>query len=78
MVSAMDGAAFAGTLLRRVPGHVPVYERMIKIVREENRSRVGDQIGVSEPFRLGKINMIFLHLRSGQKRGPFDAREPFR
>ena len=78
VISAVDGAAFAGGLLRRVPSHVPVHQRMVKIVRKKNRPRVGDQVGVSEPFRLGKMNVIFLHLRSGQKGGAFDAREPFR
>ena len=75
VVSAVDGAAFTGGLLRRVPCHVPVHQGMIKIVREENRPRVSDQVRISEPFRLGKMNVIFLHFRSGQKGGAFDARE---
>ena len=78
VISAVDGAAFAGGLLRRVPSHVPVHQRMVKIVRKKNGPRVGDQVGVSEPFRLGKMNVIFLHLRSAQKGGAFDPREPFR
>ena len=50
VVSAVDEAAFTGGLLRRVPCHVPVHQRMIKIVREENGFRVSDQVRISEPF----------------------------